>query len=134
VQELGAGHAHMPPTFELPPDDAILWRYSDFVKFTSLIATRTLHFTRGDGFEDPFEGAMGARANRPRWEKHYREFFRQAVLHPPNGIKPPSEARASKEARRLWKEFAGRNDALEHFINCWYESTHESDAMWRLYS
>lgn len=134
VAETAARYAHMPPTYESPSDDAVLWRYTDFVKFTSLLATKSLYFTRGDRFEDPFEGAMGAAANRPKWDKHYREFFRDCVLHPPGGHVPPSEAHAEKEARRLLKEFKSHNRRAEHFITCWYESSHQSEAMWRLYS
>jgi hypothetical protein len=35
----------------------ILWRYLDLAKYAALLQTRALHFTRGDDFEDPFEGS-----------------------------------------------------------------------------
>jgi hypothetical protein len=34
-----------------------LLRYLDLAKFVSLLQTRAIHFTRGDQFEDPFEGS-----------------------------------------------------------------------------
>ena len=35
----------------------ILWRYLDVAKFVSLLQTQSIHFPRGDQFEDPFEGS-----------------------------------------------------------------------------
>ena len=35
----------------------ILWRYLDLAKFTSMLQQQELHFTRGDKFEDSFEGS-----------------------------------------------------------------------------
>lgn len=41
---------------ESPPDDATLWKYLDFTKFVSLLDRRSLHFSRTDKLDDPFEG------------------------------------------------------------------------------
>lgn len=35
----------------------ILWKYLDLTKFTRLLQTQSLHFCRGDKFEDKFEGS-----------------------------------------------------------------------------
>ena len=32
--------------FNPPPDDAVLWRYMDFTKFMSILAEKSLFFTR----------------------------------------------------------------------------------------
>ena len=43
---------------EQPPADAELWRYMAISKLAALLATRTLFFTRADGFDDRWEGAV----------------------------------------------------------------------------
>jgi hypothetical protein len=39
-----------------PKDNCTLWRYVDLTKLLSLLENRTLHFTRADEFDDPYEG------------------------------------------------------------------------------
>ena len=46
------------PIFELPPDDATLWRYMDFTKFVSLLEKQALFFSKPDRLGDPFEGSL----------------------------------------------------------------------------
>jgi hypothetical protein len=59
------------PSFLQPPDDnENLWRYMDFTKFVSLIARSALHFTRGDKFDDQFEGSY-PRINAEARERIY---------------------------------------------------------------
>jgi hypothetical protein len=105
VAETAVRFAYMPPAYEVPPDDTILWRCTDFVKFTSLLATKGLYFTRGDRFDDPFEGAMGAVPNRPRWDRHYLD-------------REPSSARASRpRGRGGWHRRRGcRISVPDHLI------------------
>ena len=46
------------PCFRQPENKNLrLWRYMDFTKFVSLIATKKLFFCRSDRFDDPFEGS-----------------------------------------------------------------------------
>lgn len=42
-------------SYEVPDDDAVLWRYMDLAKFVSLLKDKALYMTRADMFEDPFE-------------------------------------------------------------------------------
>ena len=100
------------PTFSPPPDDAVLWRYMDFTKFVSFLDKSSLFFARADQLGDPFEGALSRMNNElgPLWMIDLPE-------------------RAVQDLRQFQK-------TLTRFtlINCWHESPHESEAMWRLYS
>lgn len=49
-----------------------IWRYIDLSKTIRLLATRTLHFTRIDQFDDKFEGSYPVQ-NLQDWESHYPE-------------------------------------------------------------
>ena len=46
------------PSFDSPPDNAVLWRYIDFTKFVSLLDRKALFFVRADKLGDPFEGTL----------------------------------------------------------------------------
>jgi hypothetical protein len=100
---------------EVPPDDAILWRYMDFYKFMYMIEKQRLWFSRVDRLEDPYEGTM-ASAERANIEKlisasdSSEELFLQAFL-----------GTSSVHGR------------LFNFVNCWREGKGESMAMWDLY-
>ena len=84
--------------FNPPPDDAVLWRYMHFTKFMSILAKKSLFFSRVDKMGDPFEGYWPLLAS----EASTADFFQDMI--------PVT------------------------LVNCWHESCHESEAMWRLYS
>ena len=100
------------PVFNPPPAGAVLWRYMDFTKFVSILDKRALFFARADKLGDPFEGSF-SKVNeklRPEWYgDNYHVINPQLVNH-------------IRESRRFT------------LINCWHESIHESEAMWRLYA
>jgi hypothetical protein len=92
----------------VPPLDTVIWRYVDLAKFMSMLESRSLYFT-----------SIAVLAREDQWE---------GVFH--------------RELREMWREVAG-TDNLESsrqylmeraFVNCWYMSEHESDAMWKVYS
>src|SRR5947209_8019300 len=91
-------------------DDTVIWRYMDLGKLVSLLHTRTLFFSAASRMEDYWEGALSAAAvaRRRRREKGTRIEQDEA------------------EIRRLFRHFV--------LLNCWHKSSHESDAMWRLYT
>lgn len=92
-----------------------VWRYMDFTKFISLIETQSLHFTRVDKFEDPFEGSLPNRTI---------------------DVKNRLLAYSSGEERRIQiREAKSKNKTYrQHFaVNCWHENEYESAAMWNLY-
>ena len=99
--------------FHTPPAaDAILWRYMDFTKFVSLLETRSLFFARADKLGDPFEGSV------PKNNIVFRstlepEFSDEEILR---------YALIMKQVPRFT------------LVSCWHESSHESEAMWRLYA
>ena len=96
-----------------PLPDAVLWRYVNFNKFVSLLDKSALFFARVDKLEDPFEGS----------------FPKGNVEVDPSSYSDPALADLYRSARHFVKDI--RPFAL---VNCWHESPHESDAMWRLYS
>lgn len=123
--------------FETPHSSTPLWRYMDFSKYASMLATQALYFTRLDQFQDPFEGAMGSEDTEQAWCDHYLSFFRHSLRNPPEQYTCTlSDQQVEEHAKRLLSEFRAGNvyKAKTTFVNCWYESQHESDAMWRLYS
>ena len=98
--------------FNPPPGDAMLWRYMDFTKFVSLLDKRALFFSAADQLGDPFEGSV-SKVNE--------------VLRPIANPDLPEDilrglTQHLKESRRF------------NLISCWHENSHESEAMWRLYS
>ena len=101
------------PSFNPPPDNAVLWRYMDFTKFVSLLDKSALFFARADKLGDPFEGALSS-VNVTSRAAFYKTLPETALQG--------NRINMDKEMRRF---------AL---ISCWHESSYESAAMWRLYS
>ena len=99
--------------FISPFPDAVLWRYVNFTKFVSLLDKSALFFARVDKLDDPFEGS----------------FPRGNVEVDPSSYSDPLLADFYRSARHFVKDI--RPFTL---VNCWHESPHESDGMWRLYS
>lgn len=95
-------------------DDTIIWRYFKFERFLRILSKHELWFSRPSAFDD-------------KWE----------------GLFPPSYVRGSRQYAKAhkipFKEFDQEFRRRElrhrhgHFVNCWHISSHESDAMWRLY-
>lgn len=104
------------PVFEPPPPEAVLWRYLDFTKFVSLLDNQSLFFARADKLGDPFEGSISKADVEAQ-----TELIKQNI----------SSQLAGSFGRR-----ARRNKNIPRFmlVNCWHESNHESEAMWKLYA
>ena len=101
------------PDLNLPPSDAVLWRYLDFTKFVSLLDKTALFFARADKLGDPFEGAFSKVnvALRPLiYKDKIPEHMLKNVFH------------LNRESRRFT------------LVSCWNWSGYESAAMWKLYS
>lgn len=99
--------------FDTPDDDAILWRYLDFTKFTSLLQRSALHFARADALGDPFEGA------RSRMNRELRPALYDDAI--------------PAESLRAFDQFS-KELRSSTFISCWHESDHESAALWNQYA
>lgn len=89
--------------------DAVLWRYLDSAKFLDLLHNKTLYFSRGDQFEDKYEGA-----------------FTQSIKH------AIDSSYADNNINYTYDEFKKRLRERV-FINCWHRSADDSMAMWNLY-
>ena len=80
---------------------------------------------------------MGGEELQAIWCNHYLSFFRESIRKPPPGYAGTLSGEEIEEnAQRLLREFRSGNvrKSMTTFVNCWYESEYESDAMWRLYS
>ena len=101
------------PSFSPPCDNAVLWRYMNFIKFISLLARSELFFARADKLGDPFEGTYSRMNNRARLEAYFGPITNENF----------------QQLRKFQKD-------LPRFtlINCWHESPEESTAMWGLYT
>ena len=97
-----------------PGDDNTLWRYMSFEKFVSILATRSLFFTRVDKFNDPFEGAIP-----PLMTYMYELIINHAEDTEKAGLE--SEVKTMEN----WRKYV--------MCNCWHQNQEESMAMWEKY-
>ena len=137
IRETAVRYRFTPRPYEIPEAHCNLWRYMDFAKYVSMLATSSLFFTRADKFNDLFEGAKGLRKNKNKWDKYYLYFFKMAIKNPPEGHECNlTDQQIDLQAKKLLKnlEARGENDRKHTYVNCWHENTFESEAMWRLYS
>ncbi len=138
LAETAARYRYSPRPYTLPDPDSLLWRYLDFPKYVSLLATRQLFFARVDTFNDPYEGAKGLKVRKDRWDSHFLEFFRQALRTAP--VDDPSQLLSDEEIEKRAPKFIaeleqiGLADRSRTFVSCWHENPVESEAMWRLYA
>lgn len=99
--------------FISPPQDATLWRYTDFTKFVSLMDKKSLFFSRADKLGDPFEGSY-SKVNLQLRPLLYK------------GQIPDHELQKISEFTAQLPRFT--------LVSCWHLNAHESAAMWRLYA
>ena len=86
-----------------------IWRYLDFMKFLSMMHTRSLHFTALKDFDDPFEGVY------------------PTISHLRTKLSLPTEL--PKDILDDLMKFVRHGV----YVNCWSGHAKESVAMWRLY-
>lgn len=92
-----------------PRTDKEIWRYRGIEQYSSILEDASLWFSRPDIFNDPLEGSLPP-----------GNVFKR------NTERDDTEAKRRSNIRALYRYTA--------YINCWYNSDHESDAMWRLYT
>lgn len=129
------------PEFNGPDaPDTPIWRYLSLPKFLALLQTRSLYFSSLEflAHADPFEGTLPpSRFAHRAWEcpEDAPEEIRTRLsgyLH--RGETGELNAlRRFKDAQelRIRQAYAYRRS---YFINCWHINSHESAAMWSLYS
>ena len=107
------------PDYEVkyPALDATLWRYMDVAKFADLLESKALFFARANNLEDPFEGSWPD-ANHKKIEQDTKNGTGQSECVP------------------LWRDVMKKSKKERRFtmVNCWHNSSHESEAMWKLYA
>ena len=90
------------------------------------MSSSALYCSSAASFSDPFEGAIGLVENRPDYEAEIAAQLKRLKEETLGGLTP------QEAVVRLERESFLRRKTT--FVNCWYESDHESMAMWRLYS
>src|SRR5690242_3376851 len=99
--------------FQQPADPSTkVWRYMDLPKLISLLADRTLYFSRLDLLRDTHEGSTPKRMVETR----------DAVMRQ---VGAGQHINSASDSRKEWRTTA--------FVSCWHLGNHESEAMWRLY-
>jgi hypothetical protein len=103
------------PKLSLPAEDAVIWHYYTFTEFIAMLVERALFFCRVDKLKDQWEGVY-PKGMLDWWAENLGE--------------------SSSFQGKPWdlKDFLIAKVIPSHFINSWYISEHESDAMWRIYS
>lgn len=137
LKETAIRHQFNPLPYEVPTMETKLWRYMDFTKYMSMLSSAGIYFSRSDCFEDLFEGAKGIKKLKNKYDLKYLEFFKEMIKTPPEGYTCQlSDEEIQQHAQLLLQtlEVVGNEAKTSTFINCWHESPHESEAMWRLYS
>ena len=99
--------------FTRPPNNTVLWRYSDYVRCSNIFTNRTLYFRRADKFKDTLEGRFTpANAKRPS------DMFAEAAKQLPT-------------ASILSIQESHRNHV---YLNCWHKNPEENPRMWKEYT
>ncbi|WP_378006783.1 hypothetical protein [Aeromonas jandaei] len=117
-------------------EQSTIWRYLDLAKFICLIQSNSLFLSRADMFDDPFEGTI----NKPTHESFINEIE--------SNLQGKSVKASYLKLKGQWVVFSENHDTdlgrslfstlkwlkTYTYVNCWHQSEHESEAMWKLYS
>jgi hypothetical protein len=116
-----------PESVFVPPEDenAIIWRYMDFPKFVSFLASKSLYFSRSDLLGDPFEGSY------PIVNKEIRgQIADELIAKISNNKLLHDWGETFINSRSASNKFIAKN----MFVNCWHINEIESFAMWNIYA
>lgn len=130
-------------------EDTVIWRYMALDKFICLLSTSSLYMSHLGSYSesDPYEGYPPRpliKVMRDLHEGRVGELQRELdkLFIKAKSQDAPSNAIEKLQALQsesLLKFRAGFRPILETvfkstLVNCWYDSSHESEAMWKLYS
>lgn len=123
-------------------DTDVLWRYMSLDKLINLLESKTLYFSPLDIYKDsdPFEGYLpdvAAKAYADIYGPLFKEIKHFIESHSSDcNLNQDSlkEARDKLFEIPLLMENVYEKLVKEITVNCWHQNTHESEAMWRLYS
>ena len=130
-------------TIEIPDGEAVLWRYMDLAKMLALVSNRTLFFTALDKLGDRFEGQWSNRTLeliRERDELWIADLGDHVVVEDKIQDQrlefPRDNPRWSvEETINHWnRAISAGASRRSTFVNCWYQETEESEAMWKLFA
>jgi hypothetical protein len=111
--------------FKTPTDDTAIYKYMSFYKFFSLINKSQIFFCRADKFEDPMEGCYPRRINElsvPDWHELYKETY-------------PEKPNHNSFAQSTYDLIRDSHKKRSQYAICSFcASSHEDDALWKLYS
>lgn len=99
------------PEVDTPPDDTVIWRYTDLEKLVALLHSRSLYLCRLDLLRDPWEG---------RWPPAMAEIFTLGR----SGVEAEQGKDFVKWLNEMRKLF---------YVSCWHENSGESAAFWDQY-
>jgi hypothetical protein len=111
VPRLSGRHSPDHPSFDVPPEDTVIWRYMDFTKFAALLDRQALYCASVASFADRFEGSPTAVT--------MEAIARDNPEHPGMG-----------EQLRAGYAFSRRST----YANCWNQDAAESVALWSMYT
>lgn len=106
--------------YKVPKDECVLWRYMDFIKFISLLESRSLYFCRADKLRniDPFEATL----TRP-------QIINQVVNLSGATMKESHLYPALIELTSMLHE----QEYSRTYINCWHMNERENIKMWEVF-
>ena len=124
--------------YDIPEENAVLWKYMDLAKLVSLFSTKSLYLRRLDKFDDKYEGAICSEKGEAHTQSNLSIAAQIEVLYQ---LKKELRKEISQEEFiRLTKDKLKKmEEDREHlrsskFVTCWSCNNVESEAMWRLYA
>lgn len=124
--------------YDIPEENAVLWKYMDLAKLVSLFSTKSLYLRRLDKLDDRYEGAICSFNGKAHTDsnlsfsagiKVYKDLMQNQVV-----INSTGEFERLKREKMETMQQNREHMRLSTFITCWSKNTTESEAMWRLYS
>ena len=128
---------------KIPDGNAVLWRYMDLAKLLALVSKRSLFFPALDKLGDRFEGRWSERTLeliRDRDELWIRDRGDHVVVEDKRNNqrlefpRPEPDWTVDETINHWNRTIRGGASRSSTFVNCWYEETEESEAMWKLFA
>lgn len=124
------------PDIPFPADDkAVIWRFMDFPAFIDFLDSSSLHFSRLDALEDPFEG-YGTAMDYLKF-KLPEQIFRASggtSVQPRDKLEQWRAQQARDYEQNQALTLLRRIQVAEtSWVNCWHLIEEESVALWKIY-
>ena len=126
--------------FEMPEEQATLWRYSDLAKLVSLLQNKSLWFANAEilARDDPFEAFLPLDNFSHRSWQHLSDiptalldqFIRLGYVDD-RASQADNLQRIQVETDKILSGVL--LERRNFFVSCWHRARHESVAMWKMY-